>query len=126
MTTRNLRTPAFSHGSAAALPAIGSPVAAAREERFTPKTRSSGFSAWVIECCPRERGIGTEELEFLSFFETPLVRFEPPPGANAPSGQARFHNPKVPESSEKLPGGDGRRGGVRGEGERHSRQRRPA
>ena len=66
----------FYHDSAAALIQDGKLVAAAMEERFTRKKNDSGFPAKAIEFCLNFAGIKAEDLEFVVFYEKPLIKFE--------------------------------------------------
>lgn len=66
----------FYHDSAAALIKDGALVAAAMEERFSRKKHDSGFPSQAIEFCLREAGISGEDLDYVVFYEKPLVKFE--------------------------------------------------
>src|SRR5215213_9718332 len=66
----------FYHDSAAALIQDGKLVAAAMEERFTRKKNDSGFPAKAIEFCLNFAGIKAEDLDYVVFYEKPLVKFE--------------------------------------------------
>lgn len=66
----------FYHDSAAALIQDGKLVAAAMEERFTRKKNDSGFPAKAIEFCLKHAGIKAEDLDYVVFYEKPLVKFE--------------------------------------------------
>src|SRR5213594_4138368 len=67
---------AFYHDSAAALIQDGKLVAAAQEERFTRKKHDAGFPAQAIAYCLREGGIGPHQLDYVGFYDKPLLKFE--------------------------------------------------
>ncbi len=66
----------FYHDSAAALIQDGRLVAAAMEERFTRKKNDSGFPEKAIAFCLKQAGIQAEDLDYVVFYEKPLVKFE--------------------------------------------------
>src|SRR3989338_99589 len=66
----------FFHDAAAALLKNGELVAAAEEERFTRKKHDYDFPAHAIQFCLRKAGIQNRELDYVVFFEKPLVKFE--------------------------------------------------
>ncbi|MBZ0297611.1 MAG: carbamoyltransferase [Anaerolineae bacterium] len=66
----------FYHDSAAALLRDGELVAAAMEERFTRKKHDNDFPAKAIEFCLRQAGINGEDLDYVVFYEKPLLKFE--------------------------------------------------
>jgi len=67
---------AFYHDSAAALFQDGRLVAAAQEERFTRKKHDSGFPAQAIAACLKQGGIGVDGLDYVGFYDKPLLKFE--------------------------------------------------
>ena len=67
---------AFYHDSAAALVRDGGIVAAAQEERFTRRKHDSRFPSHAVEYCLRQAGLSAEQLDFVVFYEKPLVKFE--------------------------------------------------
>src|SRR5580693_10791826 len=67
---------AFYHDSAAALVVDGQVIAAAQEERFTRKKHDEGFPQQAIEYCLREAGLRAEQLDFVGFYDKPLLKFE--------------------------------------------------
>jgi carbamoyltransferase len=67
---------AYYHDSAAALIRDGEIVSAAQEERFTRKKHDSSFPLNAIEYCINEGKISTEELNYVVFYEKPLVKFD--------------------------------------------------
>jgi carbamoyltransferase len=67
---------AFFHDSAAAVVVDGAIVAAAQEERFTRLKHDASFPANAIQYCLEEAGIAPDELDYVGFYEKPLVKFE--------------------------------------------------
>jgi carbamoyltransferase len=67
---------AFYHDSAAALVIDGEIAAAAQEERFTRKKHDEGFPNRAIEYCLAEAGIGVSDLDYVGFYDKPLLKFE--------------------------------------------------
>ncbi len=67
---------AFYHDSAAALVVDGRIVAAAQEERFTRVKHDHEFPKQAIDYCLAEAGIGPEDLNYVGFYDKPLVKFE--------------------------------------------------
>ncbi|MCY4463929.1 MAG: hypothetical protein OXE46_00150 [Chloroflexi bacterium] len=67
---------AFYHDSAAALIKDGALVAAAMEERFSRKKHDSDFPKLAAQFCLEQAGISTHDLEYVVFYEKPLLKFE--------------------------------------------------
>ncbi len=67
---------AYYHDSAAALLKDGEVVAAAQEERFTRKKHDAGFPEQAIRYCLEAAGIGLFDLDFVAFYDKPLLKFE--------------------------------------------------
>ena len=67
---------AYYHDSAAALVKDGEVIAAAQEERFTRKKHDSSFPKHAIDFCLRQAGITADDLDYVVFYEKPLVKFE--------------------------------------------------
>ncbi|MEC9008700.1 MAG: carbamoyltransferase [Planctomycetota bacterium] len=67
---------AFYHDSAAALIVDGQIVAAAQEERFTRKKHDASFPENAIAYCLSEAGLAPEDLDYVGFYDKPLVKFE--------------------------------------------------
>ncbi|RPJ59989.1 MAG: hypothetical protein EHM23_12060 [Acidobacteria bacterium] len=67
---------AFYHDAAACLVRDGEIVAAAQEERFTRKKHDPGFPTNAVRYCLREAGIGPEDLDFVGFYDKPMLKFE--------------------------------------------------
>jgi carbamoyltransferase len=76
MTANILGVSAFYHDSAACLVMGGDVVAAAQEERFTREKYDAAFPVKAIEYCLREGGIGADQLDYVAFYDKPLVKFE--------------------------------------------------
>jgi carbamoyltransferase len=66
----------YYHDSAAALLKDGVIVAAAEEERFSRKKHDFGFPRHAIDFCLREAGISGQDLDYVVFYEKPLLKFE--------------------------------------------------
>lgn len=75
MTRAILGVSAFYHDSAAALVIDGEIVAAAQEERFTRKKHDASFPTNAVEYCLREAGIATCDLDYVGFYEKPLLTY---------------------------------------------------
>lgn len=67
---------AFYHDSAAALIQDGKIVAASMEERFSRKKHDNGFPALAVQFCLEEAGITANDLDYVVFYEKPLIKFE--------------------------------------------------
>ncbi len=67
---------AFYHDSAAALVADGEIVAAAQEERFTRIKHDSRFPSHAVEYCLQAAGLTPANLDYVVFYEKPLLKFE--------------------------------------------------
>jgi carbamoyltransferase len=67
---------AFYHDSAAALIVDGKIVAAAQEERFTRIKHDAGFPRLAVDYCLKEAGLSPEQLDYVSFYEKPLLKFD--------------------------------------------------
>lgn len=66
----------YYHDSAAALLQDGVLVAAAEEERFTRKKHDYAFPEKAIDFCLRQAGITSADLDYVVFYEKPLLKFE--------------------------------------------------
>jgi len=66
----------FYHDSAAALLKNGRITAAAQEERFTRIRHDARFPINSIEYCLREARLSLAEVDYIVFYEKPLVKFE--------------------------------------------------
>ena len=67
---------AFYHDSAACLLRNGTIVAAAQEERFTRKKGDARFPRNAVDFCLREAGIRITDVDFVGFYDKPLLKFE--------------------------------------------------
>ena len=67
---------AFYHDSAACLVQDGRIVAAAQEERFTRKKHDFSFPQNAIDYCLAEGGISPEQLDLVTFYDKPLLKFD--------------------------------------------------
>ena len=76
MPTRILGISAYYHDSAAALVVDGEIVAAAQEERFTRIKHDHEFPRHAVEYCLREGGITPEQLDYVVFYDKPLLKFD--------------------------------------------------
>lgn len=74
--TNILGISAFYHDSAAALVQDGTIVAAAQEERFTRKKHDASFPQAAIHYCLDEAGLTIDELDYIAFYEKPLLKFD--------------------------------------------------
>jgi carbamoyltransferase len=66
----------YYHDAAAALIMDGMLVAASEEERFTRKKHDSSFPKHAIDFCLRQGKISADDLDYVVFYEKPLVKFE--------------------------------------------------
>ena len=67
---------AFYHDSAAALLIGGEIAAAAQEERFSRRKHDERFPGAAVRFCLDEAGIGPEDLDYVAFYEKPLLKFD--------------------------------------------------
>ena len=67
---------AYYHDSAACLVQDGRIVAAAQEERFTRKKHDHAFPKHAIEYCLREAGLRHEDVDLVTFYDKPLLKFD--------------------------------------------------
>lgn len=66
----------YYHDSAAVLLQEGMLVAAAEEERFSRKKHDYGFPGHAIDFCLNHAGITSRDLDYVVFYEKPLLKFE--------------------------------------------------
>lgn len=66
----------FYHDSAACLLKDGKVVAAAQEERFSRKKHDDSFPRGAVEYCLKEAGVDINEIDYVVFYEKPLLKFE--------------------------------------------------
>jgi len=74
--TNILGISAYYHDSAAALVQNGAIIAAAQEERFSRKKHDSKFPSHAIEYCLSEAGLDLTQLDYVVFYDKPLIKFE--------------------------------------------------
>src|SRR5260370_25303764 len=67
---------ALYHDSAACLVRDGEIVAAAQEERFTRIKHDHNFPVNAARYCLQEAGITAKELEYVGFYDKPLLKFD--------------------------------------------------
>ncbi|MGK7953883.1 MAG: carbamoyltransferase [Crocosphaera sp.] len=67
---------AYYHDSAAALVRSGNILAAAQEERFTRKKHDARFPKNAISYALTEANISLKKLDYIVFYEKPLITFE--------------------------------------------------
>lgn len=74
--TNILGISAYYHDSAACLLTDGEIVAAAQEERFTRRKHDPGFPLKAIEYCLAAGGISSSDIDYVAFYDKPLLKFE--------------------------------------------------
>ena len=67
---------AYYHDSAAAVVTDGQIVAAAQEERFSRKKHDDRFPSHSVASCLAAVGLSLKEIDFVVFYDKPLVKFE--------------------------------------------------
>jgi len=72
----NLGISCYYHDSAAALLKDGKVITAVEEERFSRKKFDDGFPKMAIEWCLKEAGIRPDQLNSVSFYDKPVLKFE--------------------------------------------------
>jgi carbamoyltransferase len=75
-STNILGISAYYHDAAAALVRGGRIVAAAQEERFSRRKHDPRFPAEAIRYCLQEAGLGLGDLDYVVFYDKPLIKFE--------------------------------------------------
>jgi carbamoyltransferase len=115
---------AYYHDSAAALVVDGEIVAAAQEERFTRRKHDPEFPVHAIEYCLREGGLRADQIDYIGFYDKPLLKFErliETYLAYAPAGFGSFvkalpiwinQKLKLPKEMRKALGGQYKKGFV--------------
>lgn len=66
----------FYHDSSATLIKDGEVIAAAQEERFTRRKHDQSFPVNAVGFCLSIAGISIEAIDYIGFYEKPLVKFE--------------------------------------------------
>ena len=67
---------AYYHDSAAAILRDGEIIAAAQEERFTRIKHDYNFPQNAVKYCLKEAGITSKELDYVTFYDKPIIKFE--------------------------------------------------
>ncbi len=67
---------AFYHDSAACLVVDGEIIAAAQEERFTRIKHDHNFPQHAARYCLSEAGINADDLDYVGFYDKPLLKFD--------------------------------------------------
>ena len=67
---------AYYHDSAVALIKDECIIAAVQEERFTRKKQDSSFPFHSILYCLKEANISLEEIDYITFYDKPFIKFE--------------------------------------------------
>ena len=67
---------AFYHDSAAAVVRDGSIITATPEEHLARKKRDSNFPTNAIRYCVQEAGVSASDIDFVSYYEKPFLKFE--------------------------------------------------
>jgi carbamoyltransferase len=67
---------AYYHDSAACLVVDGEIIAAAQEERFTRVKHDHCFPGNAVRSCLKEAGITLEQLDYVGFYDKPLLKFD--------------------------------------------------
>lgn len=96
---------AYYHDSAAALLADGEIIAAAQQERFSRVKHDLRFPNDAIEYCLREAGIGINDVDYVVFYDKPLIKFERLLMTflgTAPRGIRNFFDQMPPWLKEKM------------------------
>jgi carbamoyltransferase len=76
MSVNILGISAYFHDAAAALVVDGEIVAAAQEERFTRVKGDARLPRRAIEFCLTQGGVTADQLDYVAFYEKPLVKLE--------------------------------------------------
>jgi len=76
VVTSILGISAFYHDSAACLVVDGEIIAAAQEERFTRRKHDHRFPTHAVRYCLQEAGLTVDSLNFVAFYDKPLLKFE--------------------------------------------------
>ena len=95
----------FYHDAAAALIQDGRLIAASEEERFSRIKHDSAYPELAIDFCLQRAGICSQELDYVVFYEKPLLKFErilQSVVATAPRSAGLFREAMATWFSEKL------------------------
>ena len=66
----------YYHDAAACLLKDGAIIAAAQEERFTRIRHDQDFPKEAIKYCLKEAGITVDQVDYIGFYDKPLIKFE--------------------------------------------------
>jgi len=66
----------YYHDSSAAILKDGKVIAAVEEERFSRKKFDDDFPKQAINWCLKESGISSKNLDFVAFYDKPVLKFE--------------------------------------------------
>jgi carbamoyltransferase len=66
----------YFHDASATLLKDGAIVAAAMEERFSRRKHDNSFPKQAIDFCLRQAGIKGQDIDYVVFYEKPLMKFE--------------------------------------------------
>lgn len=66
----------YYHDSAAALIKDGEVICATEEERFSRIKHDNNFPIQAIEFCLKQAGITSQDIEYIAYYEKPLLKFE--------------------------------------------------
>jgi carbamoyltransferase len=66
----------YYHDAAACLLKDGEIIAAAQEERFTRIRHDQDFPKEAIKYCLKEAGITVDQVDYIGFYDKPLIKFE--------------------------------------------------
>lgn len=72
----NLGISCYYHDSAASLLKDGHVIAAVEEERFSRKKFDDEFPKMAIDWCLKESGISPNQIDSISFYDKPVLKFE--------------------------------------------------
>jgi carbamoyltransferase len=95
----------YYHDAAAVLLRDGELLAAAEEERFTRKKHDFGFPRMAIDFCLKAGGIKAGDLDYVVFYEKPVVKFErilTTVMGTYPASWRVFREAMIPWINEKL------------------------
>ena len=66
----------YFHDAAACIVVDGKLIAAAEEERFTRKKHDKSFPINAVNYCMQEAGVTINEIDYIGFYEKPLLKLE--------------------------------------------------
>ena len=67
---------AYYHDAGVALIKDEEIISAVQEERFTRKKQDDGFPKESIKYCIKEAGISLEDIDYITFYDKPFIKFE--------------------------------------------------